>query len=710
MKTNKQTKTQITCVSKLVNLFLLLFFLTFSKTFAQTTVTSLSALKPYLNDNNVNVKLAPGTYTITAADIIAAKFSNPILLFEGNNSTYDFTAVKINFTTDVFNSFGSVDVKEIQILGNNNVLMNLKMVDVGSIYDRPNKTALGIAMDGAYNRIEGFNMTVKGSQPYGYGDAFGKGSSYTIKHYKHSAILVRGESNHVKNCTIIHRAYGHAIFMQAANNAKIEGCYVEGEVRKTDDMLRETGSSASNINFMTDWGYKLPAGHMMSLQEEGIRAYNGGTTIINGVTYERGTNNVTVLNCTVKNMRGGVTLTHATGTKYVEGCTTIGCERGYAIGSGAIVNCSGDALYGPVLGFDYSTDRGANVDITVLSNANAYNGSNSLAYIGGSGHTITFKNAESSVKQNLKVIVSGEQTSVRHLNGANSGQNNLTASKISITNRSQYPVALASLSSLITGESCGIITNQGTNNTLTKITCNTNLPTTKIVQIKKRNASTFAIDGNSGGANGQNVYLWSSNSSNVNQHWVEIDRGNGYYSYQKENTNYCIDGNSGGANRQNVYLWTCNENNQNQQWKKVDMGSGYFRLEKRNAPGFSLDGGSGGANGQNIGLYDSSSSSQNLQWSFTTLNSSITSREPLEQSTFSIYPNPVVDVFTFDVNDKEISTKTVGKIYDNSGMVIQSFQIDASNPSISVKDLKSGIYLIYVEGENKSYTTKFIKQ
>ncbi|NRS88474.1 hypothetical protein HNQ02_001388 [Flavobacterium sp. 7E] len=249
------------------------------------------------------------------------------------------------------------------------------------------------------------------------------------------------------------------------------------------------------------------------------------------------------------------------------------------------------------------------------------------------------------------------------------------------------------------------------------ISANTILKTTsKLVQIKKRNASNFAIDGNSGGADGQNVYLWLSDASNVNQQWIEIDHGNGYYSYQKENTNFCIDGNGGGVNGQNVYLWTYKEDNQNQQWKKVAMDSGYFRLEKRNAPGFSLDGGSGGANGQNISLYDSSSTSQNLQWSITEITTTTAAKTTAakisssEQNTFSIYPNPVEDVLTFNLNNNEINTKSTGIIFDTSGTVTKSFEFDASNPTISVKELKPGVYLLNIEGKKGVYATKFIKK
>ena len=140
-----------------------------------------------------------------------------------------------------------------------------------------------------------------------------------------------------------------------------------------------------------------------------------------------------------------------------------------------------------------------------------------------------------------------------------------------------------------------------------------------VVQIIKRNAQNFAIDGNNGAANGQSVYLWEENSRNINQQWVEINRGAGFYSYRKQGTNHCLDGGRGGANRQDVYLWECRDNNQNQHWQKVSTDNGFYQLRKRNALGFAIDGGSGGSNGQNVALYDSSNPSQNLQWQITVI-------------------------------------------------------------------------------------------
>ena len=145
-------------------------------------------------------------------------------------------------------------------------------------------------------------------------------------------------------------------------------------------------------------------------------------------------------------------------------------------------------------------------------------------------------------------------------------------------------------------------------------------PSETIVHIRKRNALGFALDGNNGAANGQSIFLWPQNQNNTNQRWIEIDRGNGFFSYRKEGTNHCIDGGRGGATSQDVYLWVCSDNNRNQHWLKSSSGSGFFQLIKRNATGFAIDGGAGGSNGQNVQLYHSSTQSQNLQWQITPVN------------------------------------------------------------------------------------------
>lgn len=452
-----------------------------SKIYSQITVNSLVELMPYLDDDNVTIKMAPGIYNITAEDVKKGLYPKEtkikhqckvLLLFEGNNSIYDFTGVTINVETAVFRAYGKYRVNEIQILGNNNVLKNLTLVDVGSVYDGPTVGALNLCMDGRGNRIEGFHVSAKGSFPYGYGDTFGKGGNSVINHQKHSSCLVRGESNHLKNSTFIHRSYGHCIFMQAANNPLIEGCYVEGEVRKTDDMLAEvgTGSPADKVGFMTVWGYKLPAGYMMSTGEAGIRAYNGGETSIDGNYIVRGTSNPTVLNCTVKYMRTGVTIAHATGKRYVENCTAIGCENGFSLGSGEVVSCRADVTHGPAYTSTYSSDLGYNADITIISSSEPYyNGTGSIAYIGGSKHKITLRGSNQGVEHGLKISVGGEKNNIRLLYGNLPNQNNFKGWDFEINNLTNFPLFLSNKSSKITGESLGSVSNSGSNNNVNQL-------------------------------------------------------------------------------------------------------------------------------------------------------------------------------------------------------------------------------------------------
>lgn len=434
-------------------------------------VDSLQALKPFLSLDNVQVKLAPGTYRITGEDVLNGLYNDStamlgrnhkiLLKFSGNHSTYDFTGVTLEVESSVWlQSYGNNGVYQIETTGNYNVLKNLTMIDIGDIGDAPVNGCVNVVMDGSHNRIEGFHMSIKGSYPYGYGDVFGKGGQATIRHRKHSAFLIRGESNHAKNCTLIHRSYGHAMFMQAASNPIIEGCYIEGEMRSTDDMLAETSGPAFDIDFETIWGFRLLPGFMKSTGEGGIRAYNAGETIIDGVEYDRGTSNPTIINNTIVNMRTGVTLTHARGTKYVAGCVTIGCERGFAIGSGIIENCSSDAQYGPAFGVDYESDRGVTADITILPyEGDHYSGSRHLAYIYGSNHNITFRGVEESPDQELLIDIGGRKRIMSETYNPDS----LQASGIVIKNLTGYPIKIYDSASNISGQSIGSVSDSGSN-------------------------------------------------------------------------------------------------------------------------------------------------------------------------------------------------------------------------------------------------------
>jgi uncharacterized protein (DUF1501 family) len=217
-----------------------------------------------------------------------------------------------------------------------------------------------------------------------------------------------------------------------------------------------------------------------------------------------------------------------------------------------------------------------------------------------------------------------------------------------------------------------------------------------IVHIYKRNAPAYAIDGNGGAVNLQQLYLYGSDTSNVNQQWNEIDRGNGYFSYQKLNTNLCIDGGNGGTNFQPVVLYTRDDNNQNQHWKKIDVGSGSFRLEKRNAPGFSIDGNNGGDNFQKIYLYDSNDQNQNQHWVYNSAGSNL-GVEPTftNNPIIKMYPNPTKDFVTIsghNLGDSIIITDMLGKTIVNS-IAKQQDEV------ISTAGFTPGIYIVSVGGK-----------
>lgn len=142
----------------------------------------------------------------------------------------------------------------------------------------------------------------------------------------------------------------------------------------------------------------------------------------------------------------------------------------------------------------------------------------------------------------------------------------------------------------------------------------------RIVHIRKQNAPEYALEGGDIDAGNQDITLQLADPSNVDQHWEEIDRGNGYYSYKKLNSNFSIAGGEGGTNGQEVKLRVSNDTNENTHWLKVRLDNNTYRLEKRNAPNFSIDGNNGAEIGRTIYLWTNghgpSSENSNQQWLF----------------------------------------------------------------------------------------------
>ena len=433
-------------------------------------VDSLSELHGYLSQSNQCVRMVPGTYTFNVTNTGTDElFSDPsILKFTGNNNTFIFDNVTFRYQTENLSAFGRADVRNIHVVGRNNTFRNLTMVDIGN--DTPSFRAQALVLDGVNNTVEGFDITVRGSFPYGYGDIFGKGGSAVIRHRKHSGILIRGESITLRDTDLLMRSYGHGIFMQGAIDTLIDGCNVEGELSTVNTVLAEegSGSPADDVDFLTVWGFNLKdlgRDYRFSLQEDGIRAYTSGTPY--GLE-SRDTNGITVLNSTVKFMRSGVTAGWNRGDTYVENVTVLGNESGFWMNSNArVVNSRGDTSVGPLYSEDVRRSN-AELDITVLDNEVSKIGNAPAFYIAGTGHDFTIQDGTSSVQSGITIQLGGSRYGHRWYDGSDDEPlPYFSADRININNETPYQMRLEDNSSNTTGRSCGPIrVDAGTNNSV----------------------------------------------------------------------------------------------------------------------------------------------------------------------------------------------------------------------------------------------------
>ena len=441
-----------------------------------TVVDSLAELESYMGRSNQCIQMAPGTYTFDRNNVGPDQlFDEPsILRITGNNNEFNFDNVTFNFATENLSAFGRADVRNLQVIGNNNTFRNLTMRDTGS--QAPSFRAQSMALDGINNTIEGFDISTNGSFPYGYGDIFGKGGGSVIGHRKHSGILVRGDSITIRNTRLLMRSYGHGIFMQGALDTVIEGCHVEGELSTVNAVLAEegTGSPADNVDFLTVWGFNLKdlgRNYRFSLQEDGIRAYPAGTP--EGLE-ERRTTNITVRNTTVKFMRSGVGVGLASsGEHYVENVTSLGNESGFWLGSnGTIVNSRGDTSVGPLISEDIRRN-GTVGDITVLDHEVSKIGNAPAFYIAGTDHEYTIKDGTSSVTNGITIQIGGQRYGHRWYDGSDDQPlPKFAADRIYIDNQTPYQIRLEDNSSNTTGSSCGPIRlDNGRNNNVDR-NCN----------------------------------------------------------------------------------------------------------------------------------------------------------------------------------------------------------------------------------------------
>ncbi len=322
------------------------------------TIGSIEELAQYAAKSGNNIKMTPGVYQMhdyICGDVLASKKEAKdytYITFSGSDNTFDLTGVVFEVRTEIKSLLTRpTDVREIVVSGDRNHLMGYELIHIG---DTPG--GISFTADGVGNTIENITFRLHGSYPYGYGDLFGKGRDRTISRLqKHCGFLVRGDKTTVIGCNLYIRAFGHGYFVQnGASDVTFIDCYVEGEVRKTEDILAEQSGAARDVDFRTvsynrSGENVVTPGYMKVLCEDGFRTYNADNR------------NIRFINCTAKHTRGGFELRTKGGT-YLENCTTIGCERAYWVSDNSVVRgCKGDANYGPLLFVE-----GSNADVEIM--------------------------------------------------------------------------------------------------------------------------------------------------------------------------------------------------------------------------------------------------------------------------------------------------------------------------------------------------------
>ena len=422
---------------------------------AQTkvNVSNLSELREAIQRDNLTIVMKPGRYSLTELP----KNSRNITV-SGSNNSIDLTDVYVAVPV------GSTDSEYISISGNGNVFRGGNFEDLYSngldevtdfsAYNKDRRNlARGLGGDAVFgvhgdnNKVVNTKLTVRGSFPYGYGSIYGIGAGNAFGLNKRCGLVVRGKRNTVDGVEIQQRAFGHGIFIQKpSNETVVKNCLVEGRMRPSKDLYLETDPEdlpvrskyrmKDNRDPDRNDGPPIPKDTMLPLSEDGIRVYSEGGS-------------VTVENCTVKMMRGGVR-TYLSRGATVSGCLAIDCGlTNFNLPSnGQITASTGNFAFAPLIDFP-GTKSGQVIQLTIAPSPRIA-GPHNIAEIDGKNHKIIFRRLPGPVDTNLRPIV-------------------ISTSKSTIRNETEYPIKLESSATNNTVFSFGPVVGRGSDNTIQKI-------------------------------------------------------------------------------------------------------------------------------------------------------------------------------------------------------------------------------------------------
>jgi hypothetical protein len=267
-------------------------------------ISSLAELKEYSSEDDVHVKMEPGTYAVTrenvgdlmtvheAWDYISDKYGAVLFNFDGENTYFDCRDVTITYDTRILNGhwaepFDYNPAKDIPVLfavtAPNQVFRGLELrgIEKDEWEEKTHNQRGAVTWTTAADRIMLWKMDLmsRGSFPYGYSSMFGKGGPSPLPYIsKHGLYRCNGVDNYHIDVTFRPRTFGHVINNSNARLVYLN-CTVDGELRTTNDILEETSGVAYENDFISYGGNKIQPGQMITLHEDSFRSYNGNIYI-----------------------------------------------------------------------------------------------------------------------------------------------------------------------------------------------------------------------------------------------------------------------------------------------------------------------------------------------------------------------------------------------------------------------------------------------
>jgi len=206
-------------------------------------------------------------------------------------------------------------------------------------------------------------FVISGSVPYGYTDYYGKGGPNFGRLNKHSFMSIMNANNTtLSRCRVYQQSFGHCVHMHTVDGVRIDGCYLSGALRPTNDIFKERVGRATEYDFYVMYRGKRPIPHdqMIPLTEDGVRSYDA-------------VKNVTVVDTTVEYMRGCFQLL-CTGDVTLDNVTVrYAGDFSFDVSSGdkgrvVMKNCRSDAAFSPLFNMTRGDiPKGALYEMTVLS-------------------------------------------------------------------------------------------------------------------------------------------------------------------------------------------------------------------------------------------------------------------------------------------------------------------------------------------------------